>query len=47
MAPPARATLEGQLDAASDACGRSTVQLTALRGTGLGLVLQADRPLSA
>ena len=42
-----RATLEGQLDAASDACGRSNAQLTELRRTVLGLVLQAERPLTA
>ena len=47
MARPARASLEGQLDAASDACGRSNVQLTELRRTVLGLVLQAERPLTA
>lgn len=47
MARSARRTLEGQLDAASDACGRSNTQLTELRRTVLGLVLQAERPLTA
>ena len=47
MTRSAHATLEGQLDAASDACGRSNVQLTELRRTVLGLVLQAERPLTA
>ncbi len=47
MTRSARDTLEGQLDAASDACGRSNTQLTELRRTVLGLVLQAERPLTA
>ncbi len=47
MARSASVTLEGQLDAASDACGRSNTQLTELRRTVLGLVLQAERPLTA
>ncbi len=47
MARPARAALEFQLDAASDACGRSNAQLTELRRTVLGLVLQSERPLTA
>ena len=47
MARSARAKLEIQLDAASDACGRSNAQLTELRRTVLGLVLQAERPLTA
>ena len=47
MARSARAKLEGQLDAASDACGRSNAQLTELRRIVLGLVLQAERPLTA
>ena len=39
--------IDEQLEAASHACSRSNVQLTELRRTVLGLVLQADRPLTA
>ena len=39
--------IDKQLEAASDACSRSNVQLTELRRTVLGLVLQAERPLTA
>jgi Fur family zinc uptake transcriptional regulator len=39
--------LETQLDAASQSCTRQSTQLTALRRTVLGLVLQAERPLTA
>ena len=47
MARIAHDALEGQLDAAADACGRSNTQLTELRRTVLGLVLEAERPLTA
>ncbi len=39
--------IDKKLDAASEACGRSNTQLTELRRTVLGLVLQAERPLTA
>ena len=39
--------IERQLDAASHACMQSNTQLTELRRTVLGLVLQAERPLTA
>ena len=47
MAQSARVRIERRLDAASHACGRSNTQLTDLRRTVLGLVLQAERPLTA
>ena len=43
----ARKVIERQLDAASQACTQSNTQLTELRRTVLGLVLQAERPLTA
>jgi Fur family zinc uptake transcriptional regulator len=39
--------LESQLDAASRSCMQQSTQLTELRRTVLGLVLQAERPLTA
>jgi Fur family zinc uptake transcriptional regulator len=39
--------IEDQLDAASRTCTQHSVQLTELRRTVLGLVLQADRPVTA
>lgn len=39
--------IDKQLDAASQACSQSNTQLTELRRTVLGLVLQAERPLTA
>ncbi len=47
MAPHSTRAIEKQLDAASSACTRSNTQLTELRRTVLGLVLQAERPLTA
>ncbi len=41
------ASIERQLDQASTACNRQNTQLTELRRTVLGLVLQAERPLTA
>ena len=47
MSRPSSDTIERQLDAASAACGQSNTQLTELRRIVLGLVLQAERPLTA
>ena len=47
MTRPSSDTIEHQLDAASEACNQSNTQLTELRRTVLGLVLQAERPLTA
>ena len=47
LATTARKVIEQQLDKASDACTRSNTHLTELRRTVLGLVLQAERPLTA
>ena len=47
MTASASKAIERQLDAASTACSRQNTQLTELRRTVLGLVLQAERPLTA
>jgi Fur family zinc uptake transcriptional regulator len=47
MAALTQEALESQLDAASLSCSRQSTQLTELRRTVLGLVLQAERPLTA
>jgi Fur family zinc uptake transcriptional regulator len=47
MASPGRDRVDRQLAAAEQACARSNTQLTELRRTVLGLVLQAERPLTA
>jgi Fur family zinc uptake transcriptional regulator len=47
MTESALSTIEQQLDAASHACTRQNAQLTELRRAVLGLVLQAERPLTA
>jgi Fur family zinc uptake transcriptional regulator len=39
--------IEQQLDAASRVCSRQSAQLTQLRRSVLGLVLQAERPITA
>jgi len=47
MGPRNTDAIEMQLDEAQTACLRQSVQLTELRRTVLGLILQADRPLTA
>ena len=47
MATSAGRKIERQLDQASSVCSRHNTQLTELRRTVLGLVLQAERPLTA
>jgi len=47
MAALTQEALESQLDAASRSCLQQSTQLTELRRTVLGLVLQAERPLTA
>ena len=47
MPAKTRLTVEDQLDAAARACARQGAQLTELRRLVLGLILQAEGPLTA